>query len=188
MNKKILLALITFTLFAAFVTLAILRYRSQKVAVTETVPLIPSASAPRVSRPEAEITRTPGIPVQTDIAEATKQITDEVSLLEKDKIFDSLPLRQENFVTSVGLKTTINLFSFSYDPASSLRLEIYGLNYNLSELTGPNAIAFKESFQQAKKQLTTKGVVLKNLQIIYGNRQYIQDTATYWVKSFNLLD
>ena len=188
MNKKILLAFITITLFVSLVTLAILRYRSQKVAVTQTVPLIPSSSTPRVSRPEAEITRTPGIPVQTDVSATTKQITDEVSLLEKDKIFDSLPLRQENFVTSVGLKTTINIYSFFYDPASSIRLEIYGLNYNLSELTGQNAIAFKESFLEAKKQLTAKGVVLKNLQVVYGNSQYIQDTATYWVKAFKLLD
>lgn len=188
MNKKILLAFITLIVFAISVTLGILRYRSQKATVTETVPLIPSVSTPRVARPEIEITRTPDIPVQTDIQNATKHITEEVSLLEKDKVFDSLPLRQENFATSVGLKTTINIFSFPYDPISSIRLEIYGLNYNLSKLTDPNAIAFKESFLEAKKSLTSKGVVLKNLQIIYGNRQYIQDTATYWVSAFKLLD
>lgn len=188
MNKKILILFVTLFLFFGLITLAIIQYRSQSTSLTETTPLIPTSVTPQAARPAAEITRSPGIPVQTDLQNVTKQIADEVSLLEKDKIFDSLPLRQENFVTSVGLKTTINIYSFAYDPDSSIRLEIYGLNYNDSTLTGSNAIAFKESFLEAKKKLLAQKVILKNLQIIYGNRQYIQDTATYWVSAFKLLD
>lgn len=187
MNKKILLILITVVLFVFFVTLGILQYRSQRGSVSETAPLIPTKTT-RISRPAAAITRTPGIPGAVDVVAATKPIADEISLIEKDKVFDALPLRKENFPTSVNIKTTINIYSFAYDPASSIRLEIYGINYNDSQITGPNAVAFKESFLEAKKQLTSRGVVLKNLQIIYGNRQYIQDTATYWVTTFKLLD
>ncbi len=188
MNKKILLTIITLVLFVIFVVLGILQYRSQRAALKETIPLISTTPTPFVSRPAAQITQEPGIPPQVDTKEATKLIPNEASLIEKDKIFDYLPLRQENFATSVGINTTINIYSFAYDPDSSIRLEIYGINYNDSSLTGPNAIAFKESFLEAKKKLLAYKVVLKNLQIIYGNRQYIQDTAAFWVSAFKLLD
>ena len=187
MNKKILLPLVTLVLFVFFVTLGILQYRSQRAFAPETTPLIPAKTV-RAPRPAAEITQTPGIPTKVDPSISLKSIPDDLSFIEKDKIFDSLPLRTENFSTSTSLKTTINIYSFDYDPASSIRLEIYGINYNDSLITGPNAIAFKESFLEAKKQLTSRGAVLKNLQIIYGNRQYIQDTATYWIKTFKLLE
>lgn len=187
MNKKTLLLFFTLIFFALFVFVGILRYRSQKTPFFGSIPLLPTAT-PRSSLSKTEDSSAPNTPQQTNIITATKQVSDEVSLAEKDKVFDSLPLRKENFNTSVNLPTTINLYSFSYDPPSVIRLEIYGINYNLPELTGPNAIAFKESFLEAKKQLASRGVVVKNLQIIFGNRQYIQDTATYWVKAMNLLD
>jgi len=187
-TKKTLLPLITILLFAVFVTLAILRYRSQKTTFLDSVPIIPTSSPRSLPQSDIEPTGTPGVAQSVDTAAITKQVSDELSSIEKEKIYDSLPLRLENFSTSANLKTTINIYSLSFDPIASLRLEIYGPNYNDSLLTSPSAIAFKESFLEAKKRLVSKGVILSNLQIIYGNRQYIQDTATYWVGTFKLLD
>lgn len=188
MTKKIPLLLITILLFLAFVALGVFRYRSQKAPFSESVPLIPASSSRQSLLPDTAPTGAPGVAKPVDIDAITRQIPDETSLIEKEKVFESLPLRQENFSTSTNLKTTINIYSLSFDPSASLRLEIYGPNYHDSLLTSPSALAFRESFLEAKKQLISKGVVLKNLQIIYGNRQYIQDTATYWVRSFKLLD
>ena len=188
MTKKTFLPLIILLLFVIFVTLGILRYRSQKTPFLDSVPLIPSSTLPRLPQPNTESSVTPGVARPVDTAAIVKQVSDETSFVEKEKIYDSLPLRLENFPTSANLKTTINIYSLSFDPTASLRLEIYGPNYNDSLLTSPSAIAFKESFLEAKKHLVSKGVVLKNLQIIFGNRQYIQDTATYWVGAFKLLD
>lgn len=188
MNKKIIFSLFSIVLLVAIITTGILQYRSQKTTITETVPLLPIPKVTQTFKPIAKITGIPGIPQQTNIQATTKQIADAVSLAEKNKFYDALPIRKEDFATSANIKTTINIYSFAYDPSSSIRLEIYGINYNLPEITGPNAVAFKESFLEAKKQLTSRGAIIKNLQIIFGNRQYIQDTASYWVKSFNLLD
>ncbi|KKS93155.1 MAG: hypothetical protein UW68_C0028G0002 [Candidatus Collierbacteria bacterium GW2011_GWB1_44_6] len=189
MNKKIILPLLSLALLIAFIVIGILQYRSQRPVISETVPLIPATPTLIITpRPDVEITPLAGIPKQTNTIEATKQVSDEISFAEKEKIYAAFPLRTEDIQTSSGLITTINIYSLSHDPASAIRLEIYGINYNDQTLSGPNAIAFKESFLEAKRQIDSRGAILKNLQIIFGNRQYIQDTATYWVTTMNLLN
>ena len=101
---------------------------------------------------------------------------------------DDLPIYIDNFVTGTKINTTINVYSLVSDPPTSVRIEIYGPNYNNAGLLSEDAKAFKASFEEIKKYLKSKKVNLSNLQIIYGNRQYIQDTATLWVKEFKLLD
>jgi len=126
------------------------------------------------------------IPKEYSTSDVEKTKDSALSQAEKNKIISSLPIRIENFQTSQNIKTTINIFSSTYDPQSSLHIEIYNVNFNEPLIDGANAIAFKESFIEAKKRLEQKKVNTSNLQIIYGNRQYIQDTAQYWVKEFKL--
>jgi energy-coupling factor transporter transmembrane protein EcfT len=129
-----------------------------------------------------------GIPAQTNYKKVVDQITNEVSSIEKEKIIDILPIRINDFNSETQINTTINVFTLASDPPQSARIEIYGPNFNNSSLTGQDAIAFKNSFNEIKQIFTKNNVNLNNLQIIYGNRQYIQDTATFWVKEFKLLD
>ena len=118
----------------------------------------------------------------------SKVAPNSIALDEKNKIKDLLPLRVKDFSTTSGVKTTINVYSLSSDPESVMRIEIYNINFNIDNLNGVNAIAFKDSMNYVVNWLKSKNINPKNLQIIYGNRQYIQDTASYWVNTFKLLD
>lgn len=135
-----------------------------------------------------EVIYPPINPAKTNYQKVAEKITDQVSEIEKDKIVDDLPIYIENFVTGAKINTTINVYELVSDPPTSVRIEIYGPNYNNAGLLSEDAKAFKASFEEIKKYFKTKKVNLNNLQIIYGNRQYIQDTATLWVKEFGLLN
>lgn len=183
MNKKILIILAVIAVIL-LVVLLVLTFQKQKFVGPLTVPLIPTPSV--TVTPALQPVSESGIPPQTNIQKSISGLDNTISLNEKNKV-DTLPIRSDDFQTTQNLKTTINIYSFPYDPPSVLRIEIYGINYNNPELTGQDALAFRDSFLEVKKRLAPYGVDLKKLQIIYGNRQYIQDTATYWVKEFNLL-
>ncbi|KKT40522.1 hypothetical protein A3K29_01015 [Candidatus Collierbacteria bacterium RIFOXYB2_FULL_46_14] len=189
MNKKILIPIISvIILFFVFLLISILRYRSERPSFLETIPLF-SQPTPKVTRTIVPtITTIPGVPNQTNLESIAKAKDSTKSLVEKNKIFDALPIREEDFSTSANIKTTINIYNLLYDPESALRVEIYGINYNNQDINSKDALAFKESFLKAKQFFSKYQVNLNSLQIIYGNRQYIQDTATYWVKTFKLLD
>ncbi len=173
-------------LLTIFVSTGIYSYNKNKKTLAGNIPLI---------SPKKTTTKTPVIQKkvelisnsQTNNLKVINKIPSETSIVEIEKIVDSLPIRLNDYATNTGLKTTINIYKSAVDEDSILRLEIYGINYNEQSLTGQNALAFKESFLEAKKYLP-KTINLKNTQIIYGNRQYIQDTATYWVNNFKLLD
>ena len=191
MNKKNFIPTFIIVVFFFLIFVAILQYRSQRSTFLETVPLLitRSTATPSINDPHVFIkTQRLGIPKQTQIEAITKSGDIKIAIIEKNKIVDMLPIRVEDFSTWVNLKTTINIYSLSQDPMSVLRIEIYGINFNIPNLTGPNAVAFKESFLEAKRQLVSRGINMKNLLILYGNRQYIQDTASYWVKISSLLD
>lgn len=130
----------------------------------------------------------PTNPSQTNYKQVQANIPDEISEIEKDKIIGGLPIRIENLSTGTKINTTINVFSLPSDPLQSIRIEIYGPNYNNIGLLSEDAKAFKYSFEEIKKTFKLRDVNLKNLQIIFGNRQYIQDTANIWVKEFKLLE
>lgn len=137
---------------------------------------------------EEEVIYPPINPAKTNYQKVAEKITDQVSEIEKDKIVTDLPYRIENFVTGTKINTTINVYELVTDPPTAIRVEIYGPNYNNAGLLSEDAKAFKASFQEIKKYFKTKKVNLNNLQIIYGNRQYIQDTAILWVNDFGLLN
>ncbi len=188
-NKKIILSII---LAAVLVITIFLLVKSKKPGSSNsfflnTVPLINKETNQNKNNDE-EIIYPPINPAQTNYQKISDQVTNQVSEIEKDKIGDDLPVRVDNFVTGTKINTTINVFSLVTDPPQSVRIEIYGPNYNNTGLLSEDAKAFKVSFEEIKKYFKTKKVNLNNLQIIYGNRQYIQDTATLWVKEFGLLN
>lgn len=108
----------------------------------------------------------------------------------KQKLQPYLPIYLENFSTSVGITTTINLYTIPQDPNYLIHFDIYGIDYQgptTDESTNPNITAFKESFNHAKNLLKQKGVDLKDLYFIFGGPEYIQQTAELWIKTFSLL-
>lgn len=129
-------------------------------------------------------------PKQTDDKALTLQAATKTSQTEKQKIISMLPLFIKSFPTSVGINTDISVFTIPEDPAPAIHLEIYGVEYQEStaDLNNPQAKAFVESFLKVKNDLSQKNINLKNLQIIYSNRQFAQDTALNWIQTFKLLD
>lgn len=128
-------------------------------------------------------------PAKTDISELPQVAPNRVAQKEKDKVAPILPISVKNVSTSVGITTNINVFSIASEPSQIIHIEIYGVNYYLSDSTtdNPQAVAFIESFNMIKKLLTEKGIKPENLQIIFGSREYIQNTSENWIKTFNLL-
>lgn len=105
-------------------------------------------------------------------------------------ISDRLPIRLENFATSVGINTTINIYYLPSDPASVLRFEIYGVSYinkDSTPLTNPNIIAFQESFKKGLSLMENVGIDPKQVIFIYSDIEYIRNTAQAWVNEYSLL-
>lgn len=99
----------------------------------------------------------------------------------------ALPIYLESFSTSVGINTAINLYTLPSDPASTVRFEIYGLSYLNSSLdNNPNAAAFQESFNHGLKLLEERGLDPTKLIFIYGDKEYVRETAASWVQELNL--
>lgn len=188
MNKKIIyFAAITAAVFlVAFLFILFTKPRDKNNIFLNTIPLFENKGV--VVEPEKISYARSQTPPQTNLNQITSLIDSKVSTAEREKLISILPVRISDFKTSTNIITTMNLYSLPTDPPSSIRLEIYGINFNNQEITGKDAISFKDSFIEVKKRLLPKNINLKNLQIIYGNRQYIQDTAQYWVNTFKLLD
>lgn len=112
------------------------------------------------------------------------------SIANKEKLTPLLPIYIKDFPTSVDLATTINIYTNMSDEKYQIRIDIYGINYQIQDTniqTNPQVQAFIESFKEVKNQLTKKGVDIKNIYFIFGDRVYIQKTAELWIRTFNLL-
>lgn len=186
--KKYPIIIVTLVLFFSILAVAIFQYRSQPSTFIETVPLILKTTTATPTTLESFITPSITTSPISDIQESVKNIDSNISFSEKDKVIDFLPYRIERNLTSVGVVTDVIIESTDRDPVSALRIGIFGINYAEKDPNGKFAIAFRESFLEAKKILVSKGVNLKNLQIAYSDYQYAQDTATYWVSAFKLLE
>ncbi len=129
-------------------------------------------------------------PKATSASSLSQQAPDSFALVEKKKLLPLLPLYLKAFPTSVGINTDISIFTLVEDPPASIHLEIYNVDFqeSIASKDNPNVVAFAESLIKTKAELATKGINLKNLQIIYNNRQFAQDTALNWVHVFKLLD
>lgn len=108
-----------------------------------------------------------------------------------DAIESKLPLYLDQFETSVGITTSINIFRGKSDPAEIVRLEITGLSYinknELNEQKNPNITAFKESYLKAIEMLEGQNIDPKRLIFVYGTKDYVRNTARYWVEQLKLL-
>lgn len=106
-----------------------------------------------------------------------------------DQIEAKLPLYLENFKTSVGINTTINIYRLDSDEAEVVRLEIYGLSYlntDSNEAKNPNVTAYKESYAKAMEMLESKNIDPKRLIFIYGDKEYVTKTANRWISDLKL--
>jgi hypothetical protein len=106
-----------------------------------------------------------------------------------ESIEKKLPIYLEKFETSVGITTSINLYRVKDDEAEIVRLEIYGLSYLNSESDpkkNPNVTAFKESYLKAIEMLEGQNIDPKKLIFIYGDKQYVRETAQAWADALKL--
>lgn len=104
-------------------------------------------------------------------------------------IASRLPIYLENFTTSVGLNTTINLYYLPSDEPHVVRLEIYGLSYlnsNPDEAVNPNVTAFKESYLEAFRLMRERGLDPTRLEIVYSDREDIRRTIAVWLDNLDL--
>lgn len=186
-NKKLIYTIAAITLIFTFYFLTKNKPTTSKNFFQNTIPLLSNKQG-KSTDTNQDIIYPPINPQETKYNLVENQVADELSSIEKDKIVSDLPIRIEDIETNTPIQTTLNIFTLLTDPPQSIRIEIYGPNYNNSGLLSNDAKAFKTSFERAKKVVEEYKVNLKNLQIIYGNRQYIQDTATLWVKEFGLLN
>jgi hypothetical protein len=106
-----------------------------------------------------------------------------------DKIIPKLPMYIEDFQTSVGLATTINIYRTSMDSWDLIRLEIHNVDYQRKAINhnDPNMVAFKESFLKAKEELAGMGIDLSELKLRFGEQPYVRETAEFWVEHLDLL-
>lgn len=104
-------------------------------------------------------------------------------------ISSRLPLYVENFATSVGLPTTINLYYLPSDDPHIVRLEIYGLSYlnpNPNETENPNVTAFKESYLEALRLMRERGIEPSLLEIVTSDREDVRRTIAVWLEALDL--
>lgn len=181
-KKIILVALVAFAVVAG------LRFLSQTKPTGKTT--TPSTSTEKAPSGTAEDKYVPPeyaqIPALADLD--PQKVKD--STAGKKKLADKLPIYITDYRISNGMKTTLNVYSIDGDPEYLVHIEIYGVNYeeqNTDPAQNPNVTAFVESFQEIKKQLSTRGVDLTKLYFVFGSREYIQKTAELWIKTFKLL-
>lgn len=185
MKKKIFI--ITAVIFLIINLLVILYFKRQNRPSSifqNTVPIfkktpIPDNPIPTRIYPKA-------VNIRTDLTKVGS-VSADFSIPEIEKISNLLPYYIDKFKTTYST-TSISISIQDTDPPGTIRLEIYGINYAEKDLIGPHALSFKESFLEAKKYLINNKVNPKNINYIFSNYQYDQDTATSWVKSFSLLN
>lgn len=105
-------------------------------------------------------------------------------------IIDKLPIYLPKFMTSTGIETSLNIAPHPED-SSLVYFEIFGLSYlNQKELNfvkNPNVLAYKETFLYGLNLLKELGIDYKKLIFVYGDKNYVQTTASYWVDKLGLL-
>lgn len=139
-------------------------------------------------------TSTPApVPLPSPYRPELQQVSDSKrreSATYRESIKNKFPLYRDHIQTSVGITTTLNLYFLGSDPPEIVRFEIYGVSYlgrDNSEFTNKNITAFKETFTTGLTLLQDQGIDPTKLIFIYGDKQYVRDTATAWVIKYKLL-
>ncbi|MCE7897731.1 MAG: hypothetical protein DPW11_02435 [bacterium] len=147
----------------------------------------PRKTTPPLSSPPPE-------PTTTQLRAELTNLTEEKvknAINYRKLVQDRFPIYLKDFKTSVGITTTINIYSLSDDDPSLMRLEIYGLSYlhkdELDPKKNPNIIAFAESYARALSLIRESGADPTQFIFSYGDRTDIHTTATYWVEQLDLL-
>ena len=182
-KKIILVALVVFAVVAG------LRFLSQNKPAGKTS-TTPGISTEKSTTEKPEDKYVPPQYAQIPPLEELDPQKVKDSVAGKKKLADKLPIYITDYRISNGMKTTLNVYSVEGDPDYIIHIEIYGVNYeeqNTDPLQNTNVTAFVESFQEIKKQLSTRGVDLTKMYFVFGSRQYIQKTAELWIKTFKLL-
>jgi hypothetical protein len=125
---------------------------------------------------------------RTELTDLSKEKRNQ-AMIYVESIESKLPLYLENFPTSVGIETSINLYRLDSDEAEVVRLEIYGLSYlneDSDEQKNPNVTAFKESYLKALEMLEGQNIDPKRLIFIFGDKEYVRKTSAAWVSALNL--
>jgi|GEM_PF-1530342 len=123
-----------------------------------------------------------------NVNESSPQV--QAAIAEKQKIEPQLPIYVENFQTTVGVATTLNVYTIPEDSDYLIHVEIYGINYgdsNLLQEGNINAQAFIESFNKIKEIMTRDGADIHNIYFIFGAKPYIQVAADNLIHKYNLL-
>lgn len=139
--------------------------------------------------PQKNISSSPSASSRPELINLNSERLKQASAYRKE-IESKLPIYLEGFQTSVGIKTTINIYLFPADPDELTHLEIYGLSYlnqDTNQFLNPNFIAYKESFQKALSLLRDKEIDPQRLIFSYSDKELVRDTATAWVDKLSLL-
>ena len=107
----------------------------------------------------------------------------------RQTIASALPIYFEDFPTSVGINTTINIFFIDSDPSDVVHLEVYGLSFlneDSSPNKNPNVTAYKESYLKAMNILKEKNIDPKRLTFVYSDKEYVVKTTLKWINSLGL--
>lgn len=140
-------------------------------------------------------------PIPSSPPTAISQLRSELSNLNEEKrqaaidyydlVSDNFPFHLPKLATSVGINTEVYIYHAEDDPLEITRFEVIGLSYvNKNELDpskNPNVTAFKESFQMGLSVLREAGIDPSKLIFVYGDKDYVQATASYWVDKLGLL-
>jgi len=181
-NKKIIVGIISIF----FLIILIILFSKKPRPGSLPLPSPGFTPFSQLNKPLEEFT-SPSYTQPQDIAQSKVKLAIDA----KQKLQPFLPIYLENFSTSVGINTTINIYTNPQDYNYLIHFDIYGIDYQsptTDETTNPNITAFKESFNYAKNLLKQKGINLKDLYFIFGGPVYIQQTAELWIKTFSLLN
>ena len=177
-NIRKLLTMLVILLFLVIIVIIVL-FASKKNDATET----PSESkAVPTTSSEQDSSNQQTLQQNTEIINKSQK--------EIESVKDKLPIYIKNYKTSVDITTNINIFKSNYDPAYSVRLEIYGINYYGATATdsNPNYIAFKESLSKAFSEMGAKGINTKELYYKFYSIDTINQIAESWARKAGLIN
>lgn len=149
--------------------------QTQQSSQSQSMYKLPSYSEPTLNASGQVDERTPSV---------------QIAITQKALLKVYLPIYIENFQTSGGIATTLNVYTIPEDPDYLIHVEIYGIRYddpNILEANNKNAQAFVDSFNKIKSLLLKDGVDIHNIYFVFGDASYVQNSADNLVNKYSLL-
>lgn len=130
-------------------------------------------------------------PFDTRLTSHSKGATKQGAAEAKNIIREQLPIAVDNFETSSGITTQLYINSLYYDANHILRVTIEGVDY-FKEVedysTDSDVIAFKESFEKIKSEISAKGVDPEAFFYLFNSTTEEHNAAQIWVAQLDLLN